>query len=79
MIAVAQRIRAAQEAGRPIVHIGNHHGLFGFPGRLAQPFEKVELDNLYTWCAVHPDEVPFALHKVMGWREKPAKAPASEP
>ena len=69
--AVAQRIRAAQETGQPIVHIGNHHGLFGFPGRLTRPFEKVELDNLYTWCAAHPDGEVVTIYSKYGISVKP--------
>lgn len=69
--AVAQRIRAAHEAGRPIVHIGNHHGLFGFPGRLTLPFEKVELGNLYTWCAAHPDGEVITIYTKYGVPVKP--------
>ncbi|HEX7914760.1 ArnT family glycosyltransferase [Rudaea sp.] len=69
--AVAQRIRAAQEAGKPIVHVGNHHGLFGFPGRLTQPFEKVELGNLYTWCAAHPDGEVITIYSKYGVPAKP--------
>ncbi|HEY8010751.1 MAG TPA: glycosyltransferase family 39 protein [Rudaea sp.] len=53
--ATAARIRAAQESGKPIVHLGWHHGLFEFPGRLTKPLEKVDFANLYTWCAAHPD------------------------
>lgn len=53
--ATSERIRAAQTAGKPVVHLGWHHGLYGFPGRLARPLEKVDLSNLYTWCAAHPD------------------------
>jgi len=45
----------------------------------AIPDDLVKLERIITWCAVHPDEVPFALHKVMGWREKPATPPVSEP
>ncbi len=53
--ATAARIRAAQESGKPIAHLGWHHGLFEFPGRLMQPLEKVDFADLYTWCAAHPD------------------------
>ncbi|MBS0591470.1 MAG: glycosyltransferase family 39 protein [Proteobacteria bacterium] len=69
--AVALRIRAAQEAGKPIVHIGNHHGLFGFPGRLTQPFEKVELADLYTWCAAHPEGEVITIYSKYGVPVKP--------
>ena len=34
--------------------------------------DSVKLERIITWCACHPDEVPFALHQVMGWRGKHA-------
>jgi 4-amino-4-deoxy-L-arabinose transferase-like glycosyltransferase len=51
----AARIKAAQDAGKPIAHLAWHHGLFEFAGRLTQPLEKVNFADLYTWCAAHPD------------------------
>ncbi|MDR3386286.1 MAG: glycosyltransferase family 39 protein [Rudaea sp.] len=51
----AARIAQAQAAGTPIAHLGWHHGLFEFAGRLTQPLEKVEYANLRAWCAAHPD------------------------
>ena len=38
----------------------------------AIPDEAVKLERIIAWCATHPDEVPFALHQVMGWRHKRA-------
>jgi hypothetical protein len=35
--------------------------------------EVVKLERIIAWCTVHPDEVPFALHQVMAWRDKPSK------
>ena len=26
----------------------------------------VKFERIVTWCATHPDEVPFALHQFMG-------------
>ena len=53
--AAAMRIAQAQAAGTPIAHLGWHHGLFEFAGRLTQPLEKVDYANLRTWCVAHPD------------------------
>jgi len=36
--------------------------------------DGVKLERIIAWCAIHPDEVPFALHQLMGRREKPADA-----
>jgi hypothetical protein len=53
--AAAARIKATQEAGKPIVHLAWHHGLFEFPGRFTQPLEKVNYADLHAWCVAHPD------------------------
>jgi len=45
----------------------------------AIPDDVVKLERIITWCAVHPDEVPFAMHQMMGWRQKPARPRATEP
>jgi len=69
--ATANRIRAAQQAGKPIVHLGWHHGLFEFPGRLKQPFEAINLGQLYTWCAAHPDGEVVTFYTKYGVPVKP--------
>jgi hypothetical protein len=51
----AQRIKQAQDSGRPIAHLAWHHGLFEFAGRLTQPLEKVNFAGLRPWCEAHPD------------------------
>lgn len=33
--------------------------------------DSVKLERLITWCATHPDEVPFALHQFMSRSHKP--------
>ena len=53
--AAAARIRATQDAGRPIAHLAWHHGLFEFAGRLTRPLEKVGYADLHAWCVAHPD------------------------
>jgi hypothetical protein len=35
----------------------------------AIPDDLVKLERIISWCASHPDEVPFALHQLMKWRE----------
>jgi len=69
--ATAARIKAAQDAGKPIAHLGWHHGLFGFPGRLTQPLQKLDLDTLYTWCAAHPDGEVVTFYTKYGIPVKP--------
>jgi hypothetical protein len=34
--------------------------------------DSVKLERIIAWCACYPDEVPFALHQLMGWRDKHA-------
>ena len=37
--------------------------------------DTLKLERIIAWCASHPDEVPFALHQLMGRRDKhPSKA-----
>ena len=28
--------------------------------------DTLKLERIVAWCAVHPDEIPFALHQMMG-------------
>ncbi len=37
--------------------------------------DGVKLERIIAWCAVHPDEVPFALHHLMRRRDKHDAAP----
>jgi hypothetical protein len=32
--------------------------------------DSVKFERIVAWCACHPDEVPFALHQLMGRRDK---------
>jgi hypothetical protein len=36
----------------------------------AIPDDVVKLERIIAWCATHPDEVPFALHQMMGRNAK---------
>jgi 4-amino-4-deoxy-L-arabinose transferase-like glycosyltransferase len=51
----AERIGQFQQRGAPIAHLGWHHGLFEFAGRLTEPLEKVSFAQLRAWCEAHPD------------------------
>jgi hypothetical protein len=31
--------------------------------------DSIKLERIVAWCATHPDEVPFALHQLMSWRD----------
>lgn len=71
--ATATHIRAMQDAGKPIAHLGWHHGLFGFPGRLEKPLERVDMDTVYAWCAAHPDGEIVTFYTKYGIAVKPAQ------
>jgi hypothetical protein len=30
--------------------------------------EETKLNRIIVWCATHPDEVPFAMHALLGGR-----------
>jgi hypothetical protein len=37
--------------------------------------DSIKLERIIAWCASHPDEVPFALHQLLGWRGKNRSEP----
>jgi hypothetical protein len=32
--------------------------------------DSIKFERLVAWCATHPDEVPLALHQLLGGRHK---------
>jgi len=34
--------------------------------------DTIKFERIVAWCASHPDEVPFALHQLLGRGDKPA-------
>ncbi len=34
--------------------------------------DSVKLERIIAWCASHPDEIPVALHHLLGRSDKPA-------
>lgn len=32
--------------------------------------DSLKLERIIEWCATHPDEVPFAVHLLMGIKSK---------
>jgi len=61
--AVAAQVRAAQERGQPIAHVGWHHGVYEFAGRLTEPLATVELAKLGDWAAAHPDGLVISFYR----------------
>jgi len=37
--------------------------------------DLVKFERIVAWCAIHPDEVPFALHNLMKQRDTPPAPP----
>jgi hypothetical protein len=33
--------------------------------------DTMKFDRIVAWCVAHPDEIPFALHQLMGKYQKP--------
>jgi 4-amino-4-deoxy-L-arabinose transferase-like glycosyltransferase len=51
---LGDHLRALQQSGVPIAHIGNYLGQFQFVGQLTQPIEVVEPDQVRRWVESHP-------------------------
>lgn len=41
--------------------------------------DEMKLNSIITWCATHPDEVPLAIHMLMGRKHSAASTPPKEP
>ena len=39
--------------------------------------ESIKLERIIAWCAVHPDEIPFAMRHLMNRRRKQSEESAS--
>jgi hypothetical protein len=39
--------------------------------------DEMKLNSIIVWCATHPDEVPLAIHMLLGGKAAPA-APSKE-
>ncbi|MGB8379348.1 MAG: hypothetical protein WCE70_12945, partial [Rhodanobacteraceae bacterium] len=48
-------VKTIQDRGQPLVHIGWHHGVYEFAGRLTQPLPTIHLDQFGAWARAHPD------------------------
>jgi hypothetical protein len=38
--------------------------------------DLVKFERIVSWCAAHPDEVPFALHQMMSQRANTGPEPS---
>jgi len=60
---VASRLKAAEDAGRPVAYLGHYAGQFHFLGRLERPFDEVAREQLSRWEADHPEGLVIRLVK----------------
>lgn len=69
---IAVRIKALQDRDVPLMHLGWHHGVYGFAGRLTRPVPFVlELDALRDWAAAHPQGYVIGLEQRFDFRAEP--------
>jgi hypothetical protein len=42
--------------------------------------DETKLSNIIAWCATHPDEIPFAIHILIGRKgKKDEDSPSGDP
>ena len=71
MRSVAAQVHAAQERGQPIAHVGWHHGVYEFAGRLTEPLPALTLQELPAWAAEHPDGLVISFYRRFRFRAEP--------
>jgi hypothetical protein len=52
---LAPLLATAQQAGRPLAHVGDYHGEFHFAARLTAPLAVLDAAEVPVWAARHPD------------------------
>ena len=40
--------------------------------------DTIKFERIVTWCAIHPDEVHFAMHHLLSRHSKPASKDAKQ-
>jgi hypothetical protein len=68
---VASQVKAAQDRGQPIAHLGWHHGVYEFAGRLAEPLPTLTLAELPAWVAEHPGGLVISWYRRFRFRAEP--------
>ncbi len=68
---VAAQVHAAQVRGQPIAHVGWHHGVYEFAGRLTEPLPALTLAELPAWVAAHPDGLVISFYRRFRFRAEP--------
>jgi 4-amino-4-deoxy-L-arabinose transferase-like glycosyltransferase len=52
---ISARLKALEDNGTPIAHVGKYHGQFQFLGRLQRPLKVIEPQDLPAWLTRHPE------------------------
>lgn len=68
---IAAQVHAAQERGQPIAHLGWHHGVYEFAGRLTKPLPALTLAELPAWVAAHPNGLVMSFYRRFRFRAEP--------
>jgi 4-amino-4-deoxy-L-arabinose transferase-like glycosyltransferase len=68
---IAEEVHAAQARGQPIAHLGWHHGVYEFAGRLTKPLPALTLAELPAWVAEHPDGLVISFYRRFRFRAEP--------
>ncbi|MBO9662175.1 glycosyltransferase family 39 protein [Dokdonella sp.] len=70
--AIGARLAQAQQRGQAIVHLGWHHGVYEFAGRLKQPIPAIEDPKLLeAWAQQHPDGLVMTFYRRFRFRATP--------
>jgi len=68
----AAAIQAVQERGKPIVHMGWHHGVYEFAGRMKEPLQTLgDVAELERWASTHPDGLVVSFYPRFRFRATP--------
>jgi 4-amino-4-deoxy-L-arabinose transferase-like glycosyltransferase len=68
---IATQVHAAQQRGQAIAHLGWHHGVYEFAGRLTEPLPALTLEAFPAWVAQHPDGLVISFYRRYRFRAEP--------
>jgi 4-amino-4-deoxy-L-arabinose transferase-like glycosyltransferase len=69
---IADAIHTAREQGKPIVHMGWHHGLYEFASRQTEPLPVLDdMGALERWTVEHPDGLVVSFYPRFRFRATP--------
>ncbi|MEO5623443.1 MAG: glycosyltransferase family 39 protein, partial [Dokdonella sp.] len=69
---VSAQVRAAQDRGQPIAHLGWHHGAYEFAGRMTEPLTALDTNEQFAaWAKLHPDGLVISFYRRFRFRATP--------